>query len=226
MKSADFTSHKTRYRAAIRKVLAEAEPGRLDEAGFPAYSHSNPFINWLFWQRHNIVMNYLLRDAPYDLVLDFGCGSGVMLPVLSEISQRVVAMDIDLTPLERVRVHIPLAENIEVRDATRDQITDLPEGTFDLVIALDVLEHVDDLDLTLSKLINLLRPGGEIIISGPTENIFYHIGRKVAGPEYSGDYHKRGVAEIRRALAKQATVRTLATLYWPAPLFEIFAATV
>ena len=62
-----------------------------------------------------------------------------------------------------------------------------------------------------------------MIISGPTENIFYKLGRMLAGPEYSGDYHERGISEVRDLLAKQMNVIHIATLYWPVPLFDIFA---
>jgi 2-polyprenyl-3-methyl-5-hydroxy-6-metoxy-1,4-benzoquinol methylase len=223
MKSSEFQDYKTRYRSAIRKVLAEAERGRLDEAGFPAYSHPNPLINWLFWQRLHTAMKYIEKHAPYKKVLDFGCGSGVMLPFLAQLSQHVTALDIDLVPLERVRRYVSLAGNVEVLDANQVPVSGLMPKSFDLINALDVLEHVDDLPRTLSELFNLLKPGGQLIVSGPTENILYQIGRKFAGPEYSGEYHERGIAEIKRELSKLARVEPIATLYWPIPLFEIFA---
>ncbi|HEY3475155.1 MAG TPA: hypothetical protein VGK56_11135, partial [Anaerolineales bacterium] len=69
MKASEFQEYKARYRSAIRKVLAEAERGRLDEAGFPAYAHPNPLINWLFWQRLRAAMNYIEENAPYEKVL-------------------------------------------------------------------------------------------------------------------------------------------------------------
>jgi 2-polyprenyl-3-methyl-5-hydroxy-6-metoxy-1,4-benzoquinol methylase len=220
----DFREYKARYRAAIRKVLAEAERGRLDEAGFPAYSHPNPLINWLFWQRLRTAMTYIETNAPYQNVLDFGCGSGVMLPFLAQHSRQVTAVDIDLVPLERVRKHIPLAEHVRVMDASQAPLSGLAPGSFDLINALDVLEHVDDLPRTLSELMQLLKPGGRLVISGPTENILYRLGRRLAGPEYSGEYHERGTSEIKYELARLAKVRQIATLYWPVPLFEIFAA--
>ena len=226
MKSSEFQEYKARYRSAIRRVLAEAERGRLDEAGFPAYSHPNPLINWLFWQRLHIAMNYLEAHAPYERVLDFGCGSGVMLSFLTQHSRQTIAMDIDLIPLERVRKYIPLADNVQVVDARQGPVSQLPPKSFDLISALDVLEHVDDLPRTLSELLHLLKPGGRMVVSGPTENILYRIGRKLAGPEYSGEYHERGIAEIRRELSRLAHVRQIAMLYWPVPLFEIVAATV
>lgn len=226
MHSSEFNAYKTRYRAAIRQVLAEAEPGRLDEAAFPAYSHPNPLINWLFWQRLRVVMEYIQQAAPVERALDFGCGSGVMLPFLAEVSREVTALDVDLAPLEWVQRFIPLAANVRALDANQTSIADLAPHSYDFINALDVLEHVDDLPRTLADLLRLLKPGGQIIISGPTENILYQLGRRLAGPEYSGAYHERGVAEIRADLAKLATVRPIATLYWPMPLFDIFAGQV
>ncbi len=224
MKTSDFNSYKSRYRNAIRQVLAQAETGRLDEAAFPAYSHRNPVINWLFWQRLRKVMEHIQRPTLYERVLDFGCGSGVMLPYLSQISSQVTAMDVDLLPLERVQKYIPLASNVDVKDAVKNSISDLPANSFDLIIALDVLEHVKDLPRTLNELLTLLKQGGQLIVSGPTENILYRIGRKVAGPEYSGAYHERGIAEIKNDLSPLTQMEHIATLYWPVPLFEIFTA--
>lgn len=226
MNSKQFEAYKTRYRSAIRQVLNEVERGRLDEAGFPAYSHQNPLINWLFWQRLRIVMNYLEQQGPCERILDFGCGSGVMLPFLSQISKHVTAYDIDLLPLERVGRYIPLADNIEVNDANRTNNGSLQSSAFDIVVALDVLEHIKDLTTTLDFFRSLLKPGGQLIVSGPTENFLYQIGRRLAGPEYSGDYHERGIAEIQHMLANYAQVRHISTLYWPVPLFKVFAAIV
>ena len=224
MKSAEFQAYKARYRSAIRKVLQDSERGRLDEAGFPAYSHRNPLINWLFWQRLQTAMKYIEQRAPYETVLDFGCGSGVMLSFLAQHSQHVTAMDIDLVPLERVKKYIPLQENVLVLNANQTPISQLAPKSFDLINALDVLEHVDDLPRTLAELLHLLKLGGRLLVSGPTENILYQIGRKLAGPEYSGDYHERGIGEIKRELARLAHVQQIATLYWPIPLFEVFVA--
>jgi 2-polyprenyl-3-methyl-5-hydroxy-6-metoxy-1,4-benzoquinol methylase len=224
MNSSEFNAYKTRYRSAIRKVLVESEKGRLDEAGFPAYSHPNPVINWLFWQRIRIAMNHIQRSAPHENSLDFGCGSGVMLPFLSRHSKHVTAIDVDLLPLEKVKEHIPLAANVQALDANQTPISTLPSKSFDLVNALDVLEHVDNLPQTLSQLMELLKPNGELLVSGPTENILYQVGRKFAGREYSGAYHERGIAEIKKELNKIARVEHIATLYQPIPLFEVFSA--
>jgi 2-polyprenyl-3-methyl-5-hydroxy-6-metoxy-1,4-benzoquinol methylase len=226
MDSSEFQAYKRRYRSAIRKVLAKSERGRLDEAGFPAYSHPNPLINWLFWQRLRVAMDHIAKNAPYKNILDFGCGSGVMLPFLSQNGEHITAIDLDLLPLEHVKDHIPLAGNVTVLDANQTSVSQLRGRSFDLIVALDVLEHVDDLPQTLSELFRLLEPGGQLVVSGPTENSLYQIGRRLAGSEYSGEYHERGIAEIKRELSRLARVEHIATLYPPVPLFEIFSARV
>ena len=81
------------------------------------------------------------------------------------------------------------------------------------------------LPATLGHLVRVLAPGGCLLVSGPTENVFYKIGRRVAGPEYSGAYHERGIGEVRRLLADMVPVETVARLYPPVTLFDIFAGT-
>lgn len=224
MNSTEFIAYKTRYRTAIQQVLSETEKGRLDEAAFPAYSHRNPLINRLFWQRLRKVMEHIENRNQYENILDFGCGSGVMLPFLSSVSKQVIAIDVDLLPIQCVQKYIPLVNNVQVKDGTKINISDLEKKSFDLIIALDVLEHVSDLPKTLNELFALLKSNGQLIVSGPTENILYQIGRKIAGPEYSGAYHERGIADIKAEIRKMANIKHIATLYQPIPLFEVFSA--
>lgn len=221
MNSSDFRTYKSTIRTAIRNVLAETEHGALDEAAFPAYAHPNAIINWLFWQRLRVVMNFIERHAPFEQVLDFGCGSGALLPFLSKYSNRVLGLDVDLFAYQMMKRRLGFPANIEVRDAKQNPLTSLP-ASFDLITALDVLEHVDNLPATLRDLIRLLKPGGWLVISGPTENFFYKLGRRLAGNEYSGAYHERGIAVVRAELSRIAEVTTLARLYPPVVLFDIF----
>ena len=105
-------------------------------------------------------------------------------------------------------------------------LANFADNTFDMVIALDVLEHVDDLLGIGRELGRIIKPSGSIVISGPTENFFYQIGRKIAGSEYTGNYHVRNVYDIKREFQKLMKIETLATLYYPMPLFKIYIAKV
>lgn len=226
MKRSDFNLFRARFIEASRAVLREGRSDVLAEAAFPAYSNPNPLASFLFWRRIRLTMNFLRQHAPFGAALDFGCGGGVMLPFLAGAADRVVAVDRELGPLTKMQAHLEFPENIETFDASANKIEELDPSAFDVITALDVLEHVEDLDHTLRCLRRALRPGGKLVVSGPTENVFYRLGRKLSGEEYAGHYHVRNIYQIRRAMAEHTTVRTLATLFYPIPLFKIYCGRV
>lgn len=217
-----FPTYKKQFVDATSKVLSADHTENLDEAAFPAYSNPNPLMNFLFWERIFRVMRYIEQKGELSTVLDFGCGSGVMLPFLAQRTDVVQAVDVDLEPLRRLEKHISFSENINFSDTHKK----IDKNSLDLIIALDVLEHVDDLNEIFAELASLLKPGGEIIISGPTENIFYKLGRFLAGPTYSGDYHVRNIYDIQQVAQTHFRVENMATLFFPIPLFLIFTGTV
>ncbi|HTQ27696.1 MAG TPA: methyltransferase domain-containing protein, partial [Puia sp.] len=99
-----------------------------------------------------------------------------------------------------------------------------PDHSFDYIIALDVLEHINNLDDYILLFKKLLKPGGSIIVSGPTENFLYKIGRKLAGEKFTGDYHVNNIHNIKKSFSKSMDTKTLRKLIWPFTLFELFVA--
>ena len=143
MNRAEFTLFKAQFVEASRTILSEERSNVLAEAAFPAYANRNPLASFLFWRRIRVVMSFLQKQGPFETVLDFGCGGGVMLPFLGGIARRVVAVDKELGPLKRMREHLEFPQNIETADASRNSIQSLGHKAFDVVTALDVLEHVE-----------------------------------------------------------------------------------
>lgn len=240
MNRSKFNAYKQNFVDYTRKILSEKKTRILDEAAFPAYSHKNPLMSFLFWERIWKVMTYIekldglngsngsngLNGLSCMSVLDFGCGSGVMLPFLSERFHKVVAADIDLSPLKLMSSHINFNNNVTTFNLQQESLDSLSSTRFDFVLALDVLEHVENLSDTLSMISNLIVPAGKIIISGPTESFIYKSGRKIAGKEFSGEYHTRNIYDIKRELASFTKVTEIATLFYPFPLFRIYCGTV
>lgn len=97
-------------------------------------------------------------------VLDLGCGSGANLAWLAGLSQpkRVQAIDRSEAALDYCR---RLNEPVDLQRASA---TALPfgEACFDLVVSMDVLQHLTEGDaaLTLAELRRVLRPGGRALI--------------------------------------------------------------
>ncbi len=167
------------------------------------------------------VMDLTEKTNRTGLALDFGCGMGTMLPFLMSRMKKVVALDLDTTIVEQVArsenwSHIVFSNNLK-------QVLLDHRHQFDIIYAMDVLEHVSDLENTLGDLKALLKPSGILYITGPTENWFYKLGRKLA--HYSGHYHVRRIYDIVHTSRAYFTVRHQKTLIPPVPLFEIYTAT-
>jgi SAM-dependent methyltransferase len=95
-------------------------------------------------------------------ILDVGCGWGVVLDELERRSYRAVGLDISRRILERL--------DRSGRDLIEADLTQsLPPNVkqYSAVIALDLIEHLDDDRAAVWKLAQLTKPGGVIIISVP-----------------------------------------------------------
>jgi SAM-dependent methyltransferase len=216
-----FSKYRSCATAFARELLLQGHPGEFDDQGLPAYSHPNPLMHWVFWERLRMVNRYLGHVLPHgSRVLDFGCGVGMLIPLLTAHGYRVTGVDLDL------RHTLAFLYRFGVIDTTilsADRLLTLQPESFEAITALDVLEHVPDLVATVKQLIRLLRPGGKLVVCGPTENVLYNMGRWLAG--FSGDYHVRNIYEIREAIRGQLSITSLGTLYPGMPLFRVFEGT-
>jgi len=99
-------------------------------------------------------------------------------------------------------------------------INDIKNIKFDVIFTLDVLEHIENFKPILDKFQKLSHRKTKIIISGPTENIIYKLGRRLAG--FRGGYHLKNIYDIERSLQNNGFIMTqLIKLYFPVVLFRI-----
>lgn len=122
---------------------------------------------WHFWfsGRRRMVVRLLDRHLPAvdpRRVLDLGCGMGSMLDALARRAPVVVGLDGRREGLSARRRHDPRSRLVQ-GDGVGLPFTD---GAFDIVIALDVLEHADDRRL-LAEARRVLADGGLLIATVP-----------------------------------------------------------
>jgi SAM-dependent methyltransferase len=122
--------------------------------------------HWWFRGRQRILETVLARELNGDLplsILSVGCGppDGLtwLLPHVAS-NGRVVGIDANPIYVDRLRadVHYVIGKVEEIP---------FTSGTFDVVLALDVLEHLDDDVAGLGEATRLLKPGGLIIATVP-----------------------------------------------------------
>ena len=120
---------------------------------------------WWFQGRRAVVMRMLERLPPFrdggELVLDLGCGTGLML---EELQRRHRALGLDFSPLALEFSRRRGARNLLRADA---QALPLADATLALITALDIAEHVERDDLLFSEAFRVLKPGGHLVATVP-----------------------------------------------------------
>lgn len=123
----------------------------------------NPWMDEEHWKKSEedtaeICKQYL---KPGDRILDVGCGTGRMLSYFSNVKKYGIDISIDMAAMAREK-------GIE---ACMGNVEDLPykDGSMDLVVCTDVLEHVFDLYKTISEINRVVKAGGYIILRVPQD---------------------------------------------------------
>lgn len=211
-------AYRAAYEAAFRQLLSQAPRGRYDEMALPSYTHGNRLMAWLFWRRIDAAFA-LAGRLDGQRVLDFGCGGAVTFKQLHACGCEITGVDPEAAALAA-----DVCRRLAIPARIVTQLDEVSDRRFDCIFALDVLEHVSDLDGCIAQLAGALADGGRIVLSGPTENAWYRLGRRLAG--FSGHYHLRNVYDIERSFLGRGLVRAgLSTLRLPFALFRVSAWT-
>jgi len=120
-------------------------------------------IRW--WKGNNNQGQYFAKKG--EIVLDYGCGSGLSLIELNLIGAKGYGIEADQNirqVIERLKL------NIHIGSLEPDTFGNTK---FDLIILNQVIEHIPDPSTLINTLLNHLKNNGRIILSFPNSNSFY-----------------------------------------------------
>ena len=98
-------------------------------------------------------------------LLDIGCGGGLLAEPMARLGAEVVGADASVVNIGIATTHAEAAGlAIDYRATTAEALADAGER-FDIVLAMEIVEHVADLHLFIAKAAGMVKPGGLIVLS-------------------------------------------------------------
>lgn len=121
-------------------------------------------------------------------ILDVGCGGGLLAEPLKRLGAKVTAIDASSKAIKVAKDHAKGSGlNIEYLNTTVETL----KKKFDVVLCLEVIEHVDDTHDFVKRCLKLLKPNGLIFFSTINRTIKSYL-FAIAGAEYIMRYLPRG----------------------------------
>jgi 2-polyprenyl-6-hydroxyphenyl methylase / 3-demethylubiquinone-9 3-methyltransferase len=124
-------------------------------------------------------------------ILDIGCGGGILCEPLARLGAAMVGVDPAPANVAAARLHA--AESglaIDYRAATVEALADAAER-FDLVLAMEVVEHVADVGLFVRRCAEMVKPGG-LMIAATLNRTLKSFALAIVGAEYVLRWLPRG----------------------------------
>jgi 2-polyprenyl-6-hydroxyphenyl methylase/3-demethylubiquinone-9 3-methyltransferase len=116
-------------------------------------------------------------------VLDIGCGGGILSEPLARLGASVVGADPSVPNIEVARRHA--AESgveVDYRPVLAEELADAGER-FDVVLAMEVVEHVADVALFVKRCAEMVKPGG-LMIAATINRTMKSYAFAIVGAEY------------------------------------------
>jgi 2-polyprenyl-6-hydroxyphenyl methylase/3-demethylubiquinone-9 3-methyltransferase len=123
--------------------------------------------------------------------LDIGCGGGLLSEPLARLGASVVGADPSSTNIEAAKLHAHKSElAIDYRETTAEALAEADEK-FDVVLAMEVVEHVTSVELFINRCASMIRPGG-LLIAATLNRTLKSFALAIIGAEYVLGWLPRG----------------------------------
>jgi len=123
-------------------------------------------------------------------VLDIGCGAGLLCEPLARLGAQMIGVDPSPANIAAAKLHADRGHlAIDYRCSTSEEMDG--RERFDIVLVMEVVEHVSDVGLFLSRCAAMLKPGGMVVVSTLNRN-WKSFALAIVGAEYILRWLPRG----------------------------------
>ncbi len=142
------------------------------------------------------------------LVLDVGCGGGILAESMAKRAAQVTGIDLATKPLGVARLHALEAgvDNVEYREIAAEALAAASPAAFDVVTCMEMLEHVPDPSSVVRACATLVKPGGWVFFSTINRSAKSFV-FAIVGAEYVLDLLPRGTHEYARFIRPSELAR-------------------
>ena len=216
----DQTVPKPDNRAPTRASVDHAEVARFSELAASWWDPEGPMAPLhrlnparIAYIRDRIAAHYgrdIAEDAPLKglTVLDIGCAGGLLCEPLTRLGARVTGIDAAEENIAVAREHAEAMRlKIDYRHAAPEELLD-GGPTFDVVLALEVVEHVADIGAFMRSAARLVKPGG-LMIASTLNRTPKSFAMAIVGAEYLLRWLPAGTHDWRKFVRPSELARSL-----------------
>jgi SAM-dependent methyltransferase len=172
--------------------------------------------HWWYRARRDVLaalIRRVVRPPAAASILEIGCGTGHNLAMLSQFGH-VDALELD----DEARAFAEKRVGRAIMRAPLPELAGVPEHHYDLIGALDVIEHIDDDHAAIAAIATRLKPGGKFVITVPAHPWMWSAHDVVS-------HHKRRYSKISlRRLIDGSPLRIDSIGYFNSLLFPLAVA--
>jgi 2-polyprenyl-6-hydroxyphenyl methylase/3-demethylubiquinone-9 3-methyltransferase len=208
--------------------MAETKRTTIDEAEVERFSAMaaewwNPSGKFRPLHKFNPVRLAYIRDQvaarfgrdhnaalPFDGLrfLDIGCGGGLLCEPMARLGAAVVGVDPSETNIEVAKLHAAESRvSIDYRASTAEDLADAGEK-FDVVLNMEVVEHVADVGLFVARCAEMVRPGGLMFVA-TINRTMKAWGLAIVGAEYVLGWLPKGTHQYEKLVRPEELEKAL-----------------
>ena len=141
-------------------------------------------------------------------ILDIGCGGGLLCEPMSRLGAKVVGADASATNIEVAKIHaVEASVTVDYRTTIAEDLADAGEK-FDIILNMEVVEHVADVELFVKKCGEMIKPGG-IMFVATINRTLKALGFAIFGAEYVLRWLPRGTHQYGRLVRPEELEKAL-----------------